>query len=157
MNPCPCGWAGHPRRACTCPPARVDAYRRRLSGPLLDRIDLHVGLGMPEGSWLDASAEESSVSVRERVVACRARQLERQGRVNAQLEGDLLRRHAELQGQGARVLRDAAERWAWSARVVHRVLRISRTLADMAGSSEIDTAHVAEALQFRPVWGVLGR
>ncbi len=157
MNPCPCGWAGHPRRACTCPPARVDAYRRRLSGPLLDRIDLHVGLGMPEGSWLDASQEESSVSVRERVVACRARQLERQGRVNAQLEGDLLRRHAELQGQGARVLRDAAERWAWSARVVHRVLRISRTLADMAGSSEIDTAHVAEALQFRPVWGVLER
>lgn len=152
MNPCPCGWAGHPRKACTCPPSRVDAYRRRLSGPLMDRIDLHVGLVSPRGDWLSAAAGEASGVVRRRVLACRKRQHARQGCVNARLEGLLLRRHAALDDAGAALLRDAGERWAWSARVAHRLLRIARTLADMAGSEAVSAAHVAEALQFRPAW-----
>lgn len=152
MNPCPCGWAGHPRKTCICPPGRVEAYRRRLSGPLMDRIDLHVGLVSPQGDWLSAVSGECSDSVRGRVLACRERQLARQGCVNAHLEGSMLRDHAALEEQGAALLRDASQRWAWSARVVHRLLRTARTLADMAGEDSVDVRHVAEALQFRPGW-----
>lgn len=152
MNPCPCGWTGHPRKACTCPPGRVEAYRRRLSGPLLDRIDLHVGLGPPARNWLEAAPGEPSDVVRERVQLCRRRQLQRQGCINAQLEGALLREHVVLDKKGSTLLRDAGERWVWSARVVHRLMRTARTLADMAGSEAVADSHVAEALQFRPAW-----
>jgi len=153
MNPCPCGWAGHARRVCTCAPGRVEAYRRRLSGPLLDRIDLHVGLTTPETSWLSAACGERSDEVRQRVLRCRSNQLDRQGCTNAQLEGAALRRHAEPTTQAANLLRDAAQHWGWSARVMHRLLRVSRTLADMASSDTVSAEHVAEALQFRPTWG----
>lgn len=152
MNPCPCGWAGHARRSCTCAPAKVEAYRRRLSGPLLDRIDLHVGLAPPDTPWFDSEPGETSAEVQQRVVACLQQQRVRQGSTNARLEGDALRRHAELDSEGARLVRGAAERWSWSVRVVHRVLRVSRTLADMEGCERIEPEHVAEALQFRPVW-----
>ncbi|MFA7668420.1 MAG: YifB family Mg chelatase-like AAA ATPase [Burkholderiaceae bacterium] len=154
MNPCPCGWAGHPRKPCVCPPARVDAYRRRLSGPLMDRIDLHIDLAPPEGSWLDAAAGESSALVRARVIACRERQLARQGCANALLSPSALREYAVPDNDGSRLLRDASERWAWSARAVHRVLRAARTVADMDGSDTVRLPHVAEALQFRPAWNV---
>jgi len=156
MNPCPCGWAGHPRKTCVCPPARVEAYRQRLSGPLMDRIDLHVGLTQPESSWLDSAPGETSDVVRNRVVACRDRQLARQGRMNALLDGPALRKYVVLDEQGQKLLRDASERWVWSARAIHRVLRVARTLADMAGSGRVRLPHVAEALQFRPVAGVRG-
>lgn len=154
MNPCPCGWAGHARRICSCPPGKVDAYRRRLSGPLMDRIDLHVGLVAPEGSWLDAEPGETSEEVRRRVLVCRERQLSRQGCMNAQLEGSGLRQHVVLDRDGARMIRDASERWAWSARTVHRLLRVARTLADMETSCRVGASHVSEALQFRPAWAV---
>lgn len=154
MNPCPCGWAGHPSQPCTCPPGRVEAYRRRLSGPLMDRIDLHVGLVAPQGDWLHAPGGEPSQVVRRRVRDCRARQQARQGCVNAQLEGSRLRRHASLDDPGAALLRDASQRWAWSARSVHRLLRLARTLADMAGADAVSATHVAEALQFRPGWNI---
>ncbi len=152
MNPCPCGWFGHARRPCSCPPAKVDAYRRRLSGPLMDRIDLHVGLTSPEGSWLDAESGETSAEVRGRVEECRRRQLSRQHCLNVQLEGSALRRHAALDQSAAALIREASERWVWSARVVHRLLRIARTLADMAASDDVGREHVAEALQFRPAF-----
>lgn len=152
MNPCPCGWAGHPRKACTCPPSRVDAYRRRLSGPLMDRIDLHVRLVAPQDDWLSSSGGEASDVVRARVLACRERQQARQGCINAKLEGRGLRCQVVLDDRGAALLKEASERWAWSVRVVHRLLRIARTLADMAGSDCVEAGHVAEALQFRPAW-----
>ncbi len=154
MNPCPCGWAGHPRKACSCPPSKVEAYRRRLSGPLMDRIDLHVGLSAPQGDWLAMAAGESSAAVRQRVLECRQRQQHRQGCINAQLEGAMLREHIKLDDKGSALLRNAGERWAWSPRVMHRLLRIARTLADMAGSDAVSVAHVAEALQFRPAWDI---
>lgn len=150
MNPCPCGWAGHARRACTCGPGKVDAYRRRLSGPLMDRIDLHVSLSPPPAAWPSAAAPEASVDVRARVIRCRERQQKRQGCLNFALEGDRLHRHAVIGEAGARLLCDASERWVWSPRVVHRLLRVARTLADMAESADIEVHHVAEALQFRP-------
>lgn len=153
MNPCPCGWAGHARRLCSCPPNRVLAYRRRLSGPLLDRIDLHVTLSPPQGDWLNGPEGETSGVVRERVLACRARQLARQQCVNAHLDGSALRQHVELDAASARLLAEASERWAWSARVVHRLLRVARTLADMRGCERVMLEDVAEALQYRPAWG----
>jgi len=152
MNPCPCGWAGHTRKICRCPPDRVEAYRRRLSGPLLDRIDLHVSLVAPKGDWLNAAGGEASDVVRARVLACRQRQVARQGCVNALLDGPMLRNHAALDERGALLLKEATERWAWSARVVHRLLRTARTLADMEGAESVGALHVAEALQFRPGW-----
>ena len=152
MNPCPCGWAGHPRRLCSCPQGRVDSYRRRLSGPLMDRIDLHVGLTAPQEGWLHAPRGEPSAVVRERVLACRERQQRRQACVNAQLDGPALRQHVVLDEKAVRLLSDASERWAWSARVVHRILRIARTLADMREADDVGVADLAEALQFRPAW-----
>ena len=152
MNPCPCGWSGHPRRLCSCPQTRVESYRRRLSGPLLDRIDLHVGLTAPRDGWLRAEHGEPSAVVRERVLACRERQQKRQACVNAQLDGALLRQYVVLNDKAARLLCDASDRWAWSARVIHRILRIARTLADMRDADEVSAGDVAEALQFRPAW-----
>ena len=152
MNPCPCGWAGHPRRTCTCPPGRVQTYRERLSGPLMDRIDLHVGLGASGTDWMEGPAAESSRAVRERVLQCRHRQIARQGCVNASLGPAALHDHVMLDKEGSALLRSAIERWGWSARVGHRVLRIARTLADMEAADDVQAGHVAEALQFRPMW-----
>lgn len=157
MNPCPCGWAGHPDRPCVCPAGRIEAYRRRLSGPLLDRIDLHVNLLPPEGNWFEAPAAEASDAVRERVLACRERQLARQGCLNAQLGGEPLRRHVKLDKRGTKLLSQAGQRWAWSARGVHRVLRVARTLADMHKGDDVGAEEVAEALQFRPGLGTSQR
>ena len=152
MNPCPCGWSGHPRRLCSCPSFRVEAYRRRLSGPLMDRIDLHVGLAAPQQGWLNAAHGETSAKVRERVVVCRERQMSRQACVNAHLDASQLRQHVVLDTRAAALLNEASERWAWSARVMHRVLRIARTLADMRGADAVEAVDLAEALQFRPAW-----
>src|SRR5690606_34142441 len=154
MNPCPCGWAGHPRRACTCPPTRIEAYRRRLSGPLLDRIDLHIDLTPRDDAWLDGPPGEASAEVRARVTVCRERQMRRQGTTNAHLDAAAIRRHVAPDAQGALLLRRASERWAWSARAVHRVLRVARTLADMDGCDDLRSDHVAEAMQFRPAGGL---
>lgn len=152
MNPCPCGWAGHSRRLCSCPDASVAAYRRRLSGPLMDRIDLHIGLTSPREGWMNAARGEPSAVVRERVLACRQRQLTRQRCTNALLEGPQLRKYVVLDKQATKLLNDASERWSWSARVIHRILRIARTLADMRAGEAVETIDVAEALQFRPTW-----
>ncbi len=149
MNPCPCGWQGHPVRPCRCSPDAVQRYQGRLSGPLLDRIDLQVSLPAPEAQWLDLPVGESSRVVRERVATSRARQLNRQGRPNAALKAGELGQHCRLDDQARGLLNRAMSRLGWSARSAHRVLRVARTLADMVGEQGISAACVAEAIQYR--------
>jgi len=151
-NPCPCGFAGDPRRTCECTPLDRQRYRARLSGPIRDRIDLQVLVPrQPAGQLLRSTpVAESSAVVRERVLRARDRQRERrpQGPLNGALTGPQLRREP-LAAAGQTLLEAAAERLQLSGRAIHRVLRVARTIADMDESSQIGEAHVAEALQYR--------
>ncbi len=152
MNPCPCGWLGHGQKACRCTPDRVQAYLGRISGPLLDRIDLHIALPALKPDWMDEPAGEDSAAVRARVLACRARQLARQACTNARLDGGRVQSHCRLTAEAQALLQTAMQRWHWSARVVHRVLKVARTVADLAGRGDIAKADVAEAMQYRQAW-----
>ena len=150
MNPCPCGHLGDPRADCRCPPDRIARYRGRVSGPLLDRIDLHVEMPrIPAEELATARAAESTAEVAERVAAARRRQLDRQRKANARLDGAELAGHCPLQPQAAMLLEEATRRLALSARAHHRVLRVARTIADLAGAQEIGRAQVAEAVSLR--------
>ncbi|HET7776353.1 MAG TPA: YifB family Mg chelatase-like AAA ATPase [Azospira sp.] len=150
MNPCPCGYRGHPRRACRCTPDQVARYQGRLSGPLLDRIDLLLEVPDLAPAELQAApAGESSAQVRERVVQARERQLQRQGRSNARLEGGELEYHCRPDDAAAGLLQQAARRLDLSPRAYHRVLRVARSIADLAGQPVIGPAQVAEALHYR--------
>lgn len=149
MNPCKCGWLGHPRRRCLCAPDQVEQYRGRISGPLLDRIDLHVEVPPLAADWADEGPGETSAEVRERVVAARARQHARQGRTNARLAAGEIMDRCVTTPEAHRFWQQTIDKLAWSARSAHRVLRVARTLADMAAADAIETAHVAEAVQYR--------
>ena len=154
MNPCPCGWYGDPKRACRCTLFELERYRRRISGPLLDRLDLHVDVpAVPPSALPGAGSAEASCAVRERVLAARARQGERRGRggarVNARLKGAALRRSCPVDDAGRRLLTSAVEKLGLSARAHDRILKVARTIADLEGSESIRTAHLAEAVQYR--------
>ena len=152
MNPCPCGYLGDPAGRCRCTPEQVRRYRGRLSGPLLDRIDLHVELPPVAHELLLAhehAGAEPSVAVRERVEAAQQRQLARGGCLNARLDAAGLRRHARLTEAQQQFLARAIGTLGLSARATHRVLRIARTCADLASSDTLDMQHLAEALQYR--------
>ena len=151
MNPCPCGYLGDVSGDCGCSAERVANYRGRISGPLLDRIDLHVEVGRPPKELLrgDAPVTEKSAVVVERVVAARQRQIKRAGLSNARLHGDRLSRDCELPSEGWRLLDNAADRFALSVRSYQRILRVSRTIADLAGAELITPPHIAEALALR--------
>jgi magnesium chelatase family protein len=153
MNPCPCGWLGHPRKACTCSAERIEQYRNRLSGPLLDRIDLQISLPSADQDWVDAPAGEASAPVRRRVERCRALQMLRQGRCNAALGVNDIAQHCRMDDAARALLKQALFRWSWSSRVVHRLLRVARTLADLSQEPCIGSLHVAEAIQYRQPWG----
>ena len=149
-NPCPCGWAGDPRRACRCTPAAIDAYQRKLSGPLLDRIDLKVNVRrVPPALLASEPVGEASEPVRERVIAARRRQQGRQGCLNAMLKPARLRAQASLEPGPRRTLERWAEQQGLSARGFHRAWRVARTAADLDGSEGIDDRHVLEALGYR--------
>lgn len=150
MNPCPCGHYGDPQGRCRCAPERVEAYRSRVSGPLLDRIDLHVEVARVAAEALElTSTEERSVTVGARVLAARERQLQRQGKSNARLDIAEVKRHCQAEAAALAMLARAMQKLALSARAYHRVLRVARTIADLAGEPLIGIAHVAEAVALR--------
>jgi magnesium chelatase family protein len=149
MNPCPCGWRGDPER-CRCTEGQVRAYGGRLSGPLLDRIDLQIDVPRVEYEGLRSQrAGEGTRIVAARVAAARERQLSRQQRPNAWLDTAGLESHAPLDAGAERLLTDAARRFRLSARACHRVIKVARTIADLAGRETLASADVAEALDCR--------
>jgi magnesium chelatase family protein len=150
MNPCHCGFRGDGTDRCKCTPYKLEQYRGRISGPLLDRFDLHVEV--PRVSFADIAEPTEggeSLQLREAVVAARAVQLERGGRLNARLDARALWRVVKLGAEQRSLLKRAADRWQLSARGSLRVLKVARTIADLCGSSGVTTEHVAEALQLR--------
>ena len=155
MNPCPCGYATDPRHTCVCSPGLIRRYRARLSGPLLDRIDLHINVPAVPYEELQAGASPvTSARMRERVLAARAVQQARYAevpycRTNADLSGSLLEKHCRMGAPERAFLREAVQRLALSARAYTRILRISRTIADLAGSESIGVPHLAEAIGCR--------
>ncbi|MCY1294943.1 Competence protein ComM [compost metagenome] len=150
MNPCPCGYLGHPDRPCRCTPDQVRRYQSRISGPMLDRIDLQIEVpAQDQGEMLDGPPGEPSAAVRERVLAARALQLSRQGKPNSELGGREIEQHCGLEPQAQALLRGAMTRLAWSARSYFRVLKVARTVADLENAAVLTAAHVAEAIQYR--------
>jgi magnesium chelatase family protein len=149
-NPCPCGWSGDATRACRCGPSDLERYARRLSGPLLDRLDLSVGVERVPPAELDATAPgETSALIMARVAAARERQRERGLGLNARLPSGQVRLACEPDRAARRTLVVAAERLALTARAYHRTLRVARTLADLDASQRVGDDHVREALAFR--------
>jgi len=149
-NPCPCGWLGDPVRTCRCTPAVIDAYHRRLSGPLLDRIDLKVGVRrVPLAELAGEPRGEASAPVRERIQAARRRQLDRQGCLNAQLKPGRLRQLPALEPGSRRTLERWSEQKGLTARGFHRAWRVARTAADLEGAELVGDRHVLEALGYR--------
>ncbi|MCD8063657.1 YifB family Mg chelatase-like AAA ATPase [Akkermansia sp.] len=154
MNPCPCGYLGDRRRTCTCPPAQVARYRRKISGPLLDRFDLLMEVPAVDPAILaSAPAGECSAGIRARVMAARQLQRSRYAgtpfRSNAALSGKALQRHCRLLPEGRAILLRAVEELALSARAYDRILKVARTIADLEGSPDIQDPHLYEAVQYR--------
>lgn len=156
MNPCPCGYHNHPEKDCVCPPGAVQKYLNRVSGPLLDRIDLHVEVTPVSFDELAQRSipTENSAAVRERVREARKMQEDRYAGVegvfcNAQMSPRLLRQHAEVDAAGSALMKQAMERLGLSARAYDRILKVSRTIADLEGAESIASHHLAEAINYR--------
>ena len=163
MNPCPCGYYNHPTKECTCKPGQVETYLSRISGPLLDRIDLHIEtFPIPYEELAQKKPGEKSADVRERVVKARMIQVKRFADVpgihcNAQMTAKMIQKYCDLDEQCGLLLKNAMERLGLSARARDRILKVSRTIADLAGSDNIQPEHLAEAIQYRSLdrenWG----
>jgi magnesium chelatase family protein len=158
MNPCPCGWLNDPQKACGCAPAVVTKYQKRISGPLLDRIDIHIEVPRVDYEKLSGDRMgESSASIRARVPAARNIQRQRFSNngssdiiCNADMRVGEIRQFCKLQDEGQSLMRSAMSQLNLSARAYHRILKLSRTIADLAASEQIQSTHLAEALQYRP-------
>jgi magnesium chelatase family protein len=152
MNPCPCGFLGHYSGRCRCTPEQVARYRRRVSGPLLDRIDIHIEVAaVPPEEIAGRSEGEPSAKIRARVSAARERQLARQGKPNAQLTSREVGQYTMLDAEGELLLKRAISRLGLSARGYHRILKVARSIADLAGDARVLASHVAEAIQYRRI------
>lgn len=154
MNPCPCGYFGHPTHPCLCSPRAVERYLGKISGPLLDRIDLHIEVSsVPYEALSSHRKEETSAQIRERVNSARAIQRQRfEGQpffCNAHIPAALLQELCPTTEAANRLLQRAFEGFGFSARTYGRVLKVARTIADLDGSEKIDSRHVAEAVQYR--------
>lgn len=155
MNPCPCGFLGDSSRECTCTPVEINRYKSRISGPLLDRIDIHIEVPRIKYQELknNKSKKESSHLIRERVVRARKRQEQRfygtAITTNAQMGSKELRSYCELTGKGTKLLKDAFERLQLSVRAYNRILKVARTIADLGDNDQIGPEHIAEAIQYR--------
>ena len=155
MNPCPCGYFNHPTRACVCQPGQVQRYLNRISGPLMDRIDIQCEITpVPFEKMSELGRSESSASIRERVIKARKIQDERYANVkgvycNAQMTSKLLQEYARIDGECLKLLRNAMRLLNLSARAYDRILKVSRTIADLAGASNITQEHLSEAINYR--------
>lgn len=154
MNPCPCGHYGDLQGRCRCTPEAVKRYQARLSGPLLDRIDMQWQVAALSPAELAARQPgEASAAIAQRVALAFERQLQRQGKPNSQLSGSDIDRHCQQDPDAAQLLQAAMARLNWSARAYHRVLKLARTIADLADAAVIQKAQVAEAIQYRRMLG----
>ena len=150
MNPCPCGFLGHATKQCRCTPDVISRYQGKISGPLLDRIDMQIQVGaLPHDDLLKQAAGESSQHVAQRVADAASRQHARQGKQNNQLSTTEIDQHCKPDHEGEQLLRTAMARLNWSARSYHRVLKVARTIADLSDAPLVGKAHIAEAIQYR--------
>ena len=149
-RPCPCGFLGHYSGKCHCTPDQVKRYRNRISGPLLDRIDLHIEVpAVPEADLGSRQSGESSAAIRARVTAARERQIARQGKPNAHLSVKEIGEYCIAEADADQLARKAISGLGLSARAYHRIRKVARTVADLAGAPDISAMHVAEAVQYR--------
>ena len=154
MNPCPCGYYNHPEKQCVCSPGVVQKYLNRISGPLLDRIDIHIEvIPVPFEELSRKTQAENSREIRNRVVRCREIQQKRfEGMpiyCNAQMDAKLIRKYCVLNDECQSILKTAMEKLGLSARAYDRIIKVSRTIADLAGAEHIEAEHLAEAIQYR--------
>ena len=150
MNPCPCGYLGSAQKACRCTPDQVARYHSKLSGPLIDRIDLHLEVpAIAPADLMQAAPGESSATIRARCSAARALAVARQGKANQALQGQEMDTYLLLDEAATKFLNLAAARLGWSGRSTHRALKVARTIADLAGARTTQVTHVAEAMQYR--------
>ena len=164
MNPCPCGYYNHPTKECVCGPGMVQKYLNKISGPLLDRIDIHLEVvPVPFNKLSEQTDTEASASIRDRVINARLIQSKRFDEdknifCNAQMSSRMIRQHVELNDSGSALLKNAMERLGLSARAYDRILRVSRTIADLENSEHVESHHLSEAIQYRSLdresWGV---
>jgi magnesium chelatase family protein len=155
MNPCPCGYYGDSQKPCTCAPAVVTKYQKRISGPMLDRIDIHIEVPRVDYEKLSGNKlGETSETIRKRVQAARDIQSKRFANSDIVCNSDMrvgeIRQFCQLQDEGQSLMRAAMSQMNLSARAYHRILKLARTIADLANSEEIQSPHLAEALQYRP-------
>lgn len=154
-NPCPCGFLGHPKKRCTCMPGAILKYRKRLSGPILDRIDLHIDVPpVTEEQLLGQQSGESSKTVRERIEVAGERQRKRLSASKITTNGEMkpkdIKEYCRIRDDGVLMLRDAIQKFSLSARSYFKIIKVSQTIADLAEKDTIERSHIAEALQYRP-------
>lgn len=149
-NPCPCGYLGDKNKECTCTQSQIQKYRSRLSGPLMDRIDLHVEVHSVDIKDLSSMSDgESSENIRERVKKAHEIQNARSGVFNSRLTEKELKKHCKLDAQGQKIIETAAKKYSLSARAYSKLLKTSRTIADLEGAEDIQPKHLLESLQYR--------